>query len=210
MINAILQVIDRLIKLKENRDQRFSNLFEDFIKPTFDQMLMIHNDYIAMFSVAGDLISEGYKGILGGNKQNPEAVRAYLSKIDEAEDYLKKQRQVLEPVRVAIRASATVFREWESGPEEINKFATLIWRYFFCDKTLIVYIPDDQKREIDARQGSRSFDLLDSFNYLRENITGEDFSSGINCVGFHLHGVREAWAKICEAYAQIRLAKATR
>src|SRR5215208_308479 len=52
MVQEIVSVIDKLVALIERRERRQKAIFTDLISPIFDELLLVHKDYIAMFSEA--------------------------------------------------------------------------------------------------------------------------------------------------------------
>src|SRR5213596_737736 len=63
MLNELMSVIDRLIKLKEYRDRRFRSFFKDVIEPAFNDLLLVHSDYIKMFEQTYQLLPKGPRPI---------------------------------------------------------------------------------------------------------------------------------------------------
>lgn len=50
MIEALLKIIDRLIEMKKGRIKSRKQVFDMVLKPTFDDLLAAHGDYIKMFN----------------------------------------------------------------------------------------------------------------------------------------------------------------
>ena len=49
MISDIRALLDRLIQLKNYRNRRYRTLFVDLLEPAFNDLLLVHKDYIQMF-----------------------------------------------------------------------------------------------------------------------------------------------------------------
>jgi hypothetical protein len=49
MIDALVSIADRLIQLKTYRDTRLKELHASLLEPLFDDLLLIHNDYMQLF-----------------------------------------------------------------------------------------------------------------------------------------------------------------
>ena len=68
MINALLSIIDRLIQLRKYRMERIEKAFKELFEPLFNDLLIIHGDYIKMFRETNDLLpwsltAEIYDGV---------------------------------------------------------------------------------------------------------------------------------------------------
>lgn len=49
LIDALVSIIDRLIQLKTYRDTRLQEVYQSLLEPLFDDLLLIHRDYIQLF-----------------------------------------------------------------------------------------------------------------------------------------------------------------
>lgn len=88
MLNVFLSILDRLIKLKEHRDKRVQRIYDDFLEPVFNDLLIVHRDYIQMF----EKVRQTLPSIEECSEL--EGKRKYYS----ARDYLHEKRIEFEPV----------------------------------------------------------------------------------------------------------------
>lgn len=49
MIDALISIADRLIQLKTYGDSRLKELHASLLQPLFNELLLIHNDYMQLF-----------------------------------------------------------------------------------------------------------------------------------------------------------------
>src|SRR4030095_3231402 len=59
MVTELIAIIDRLLKLKEYRERRFRTFFNEVLEPTFNDLLIVHRDYIEMFEETYRLLPKG-------------------------------------------------------------------------------------------------------------------------------------------------------
>jgi hypothetical protein len=59
MISDIRALLDRLIQLKNYRNRRYRTLFVDLLEPAFNDLLLVHKDYIQMFEETRRLLPIG-------------------------------------------------------------------------------------------------------------------------------------------------------
>ena len=135
MLSALLSIIDRLIKLREYRNERVQKVFDKVLEPIFNDLLLVHRDYIQMFQKAGELLPERAYGPAKFNHS-----------LREAADYLRKQRIEFEPARVQLRTMVREIRGTDPtnrkvsfGPEA-DAFVDAVVRYFEGPRGQI-YVP---------------------------------------------------------------------
>jgi len=196
MINALLSFIDRLIRLTEYRNARLDKRFDDLFELTFDDLLVIHTDYIEMFETTKTLLPKPSEEI--GSKR-------YMRRITRATEYLRKKRRVFEPVRVKIRALAMEARDKPSAVEE---------KQFF--NAILNYFPPASLSFGGPSTGTTLLQCLAYFSHgdtVRDAIRFfEDGNGGDirDLVDQLLKESREKWSSICEAYAPLKVEAASR
>ena len=129
MLTELLSIVERLIKLKEHRERRQSKRFDTIIEPVFNELLLIHADYIKMFEKVYDLLPEDAA---------PKQSAKYERKLANAAQYLSEKRLELEPFvakylnagtqkGLAIStASAGMLERIENDREGIQQYASEI------------------------------------------------------------------------------------
>ncbi|HEV7572083.1 MAG TPA: hypothetical protein VGQ21_11350 [Thermoanaerobaculia bacterium] len=118
MLDALLSIIDRLVKLTEGRIKSRKETFATVLDPTFNDLLLIHGNYIDMFE---------RRQIFGGIFPDTELEIQRRLQIAKAE--LREKRREFEPVRQKVRALVSVLAKRELPPEE-RRFVDAVLRYF--------------------------------------------------------------------------------
>jgi hypothetical protein len=101
------KITDRLIELAKYREEKSRRIFDKLIEPIFNDLLLVHKDYLEMF--------EEVRTMLPDSKDGRKKTHRKLS---QAYDYLEKQRRAFEPVREKLRATV---RALPAKPEKDNK-----------------------------------------------------------------------------------------
>ncbi|WP_455205687.1 hypothetical protein [Kaarinaea lacus] len=92
MIDLFLEIIDRLIQLKQYRNQKLRTMFDELIDPIFNDLLLVHRDYVDLF--------EGTLNILPRGVPSSDNATKYLASTEKAAEYLHNKRMKFEPVRI--------------------------------------------------------------------------------------------------------------
>jgi hypothetical protein len=101
------KITDRLMELVKYREEKSRRIFDKLIEPIFNDLLLIHKDYLEMFEEVRKMLPDD-KG--GRKKTEKKLTRAY--------EYLESQRRAFEPTREKLRATV---RELPKKVEKDNK-----------------------------------------------------------------------------------------
>jgi hypothetical protein len=123
MLDSILSVIDRTIRLVERRAKNNRDLFQNHIEPLFDDLSTAHSDYRRMFDDLEDL--------LGRRPSMHTRVRLEL----------ERRRRELEHVREKVRALAHVLQAKRDLPEVDQLFFRSVCRYFSMPSLHLFQVP---------------------------------------------------------------------
>lgn len=181
MLTALLAIVDRLIELVKVRQTQRSNFFQKIIEPSFTDLLMVHQDYVAMFTDVLDLLSS--------QRQMEEDIQR-----EKALQMLKQRRITLEPLREKLRALELV-TESERGQIDKNTYAFL---HALADY-LFIGVNSDERWV--PKPTTIATDLI-SVLQREGSAQARERCSEI------LSSLRQRWSLFCEAYAGLRLAVA--
>ncbi len=177
LVDSLLSIIDRLVELAQVRGKRRVNVFEKLVQPCFDELLAVHNDYIAMLEHAERLLS---KAVL------PEGSVASAKRLEEARAYLAKQRLSLEPVRQKLLALVRVIDSGESSvSQEAQEFLRDVGTYLCLGA------------DVQIRPSTAATTLL-------ERIQLDPGRSRV-LVGELLSSLRVNWARVCEGFMRLKI-----
>jgi len=220
MISHFLSIIDRLIKLKEHKDKRFQDLFQQIIEPIFNDLLIIHSNYISTFLKARARLS-------AISKKNS---REYGKAISEISIWLSERRYEYEPIRTKLKSIAHEMGSYNIS-KEVDYFIDTILEYF-PKKNFLLKKPKSKwyKYKSEMRQkrfywvpGSHLGVLMrriqETSKKLKkdENVSEKElkeylaFRSEIDeDISYTIQLLRDKWSIICESYAHLKCAAVNR
>jgi len=118
VLDALLKIIERLIAIRQGRVVARKELFDKILEPTFNELLLIHGDYLKMFE---DL------RVFGAPRTGGEI--ELIDRAKNARDVLRKRRLEFGPVRQKTRGVSDGLAAQELGDEE-KDFVEAVVRYF--------------------------------------------------------------------------------
>lgn len=181
MLTALLAIIDRLIELVKASQRQRSNFFQKIVEPSFTDLLMVHQDYVSMFTDVLDLLSSQ-----GGVEERVQREKAL--------QMLKQRRITLEPLREKLRA---LERVTESERSQIDK-ETYEFLHALSDYLFIGVNSDERWVP------SRTTIATDLISVLQREGSAQARERSLEV----LSSLRQRWSLLCEAYAGLRLAVA--
>lgn len=191
MIDVLINIIDRLTTIKkakiENRKALLSKIFE----PIFTDLLMIHGDYMKIFTDVHWKLP-GFDPKHPGSWENPEfygdppGSEGYEKKIEAAKSTLKTRRLEFEPVRIKVRAFADTLRSEGLKAEE----------YLFIE-AVIKYFPSGEW----SWNRSISETILHALEWY-----GDDSAFHIGrLLDETINDHKLKWSDVCESFAVLKL-----
>ena len=190
MIDVLIKIIDKLIDLIKGRIQGRKDMFEKVIDPIFNDLLLIHGDYIKMFEHAKWLLpgylegGRGYRASGGGSGEPGRGSKEYEKRLEDAINEIKKRRLEFEPVRSKVRTITKKLGK-KTFPKEETKFI----------KSVLAYFPTADPKVLT----SSASNILE---YLDEH-PNELQLAGV--IGDTIHRHKESWSDVCEAYAELKI-----
>ncbi len=181
MIDTLLQLLDRVIQLSKYRKSKVRTVFHELVQPLFEELLIVHANYIEMFEEATACLED----YLGPNSE--QTVREVI-------DRLKQRRIEYEPVRTKLDAMAGAFF---SASSELEQFGTALFYYF--PKGYLSY---------NVRHHSTTFRVIEQLELLISKQKEEPLRlcmEALEIVDVALMAKREQWARVCEQYAKLKI-----
>lgn len=200
MFDSLTKVVDYLISLKKHRRDERREMFDNIFKPIFDELMIVHADYIEMFEEV-ILMLPGYDSkppgswsdrefsYKWGNREfsfEPPESNADKEKISKARDALKKNRRKFAPLRAKLQAF-DVNELARDLPQEDGAFAIAVTQYF----------PNGQW--LTRTSATKMIDRL-TLAHCDSNIDIERIV--LDTISAH----NQKWVDVCETFAKLKVA----
>jgi len=180
-----------MIQLITYRERRYRVLFNELLGPAFEDLLLVHRDYVKMFGETKRLLPQDDPGA------DPAVFIAHLK---AAAGFLSERRVEFEPVRDKLRALARSMHAEHLDPE-VTIFVQSILNYFH------LWLP--------TKTGSATVGLLGALEYaiVQGKTSPEDLREWWvhieSSVDQLINEQRDLWAQVCEAYVPLKMRAAT-
>lgn len=197
MVESFVAIIDRLIQLKQHRDENLQRIFEKLIEPTFNETLLIHKNYVEMFEEVLAIM-----GIEEGKDDHLRSGEVSQTQAIAAAQRLRERRIEFEPVRRKLASLATEM-DGAHMTHALSMFVTAFQTYFPTGKAV--------------GAGTESRMLLQGLDHWINNSPDPEpagdwlngsrpaASAVVSSVRLTLNRLRTRWALLCEAYATLKI-----
>ncbi|MDH3747339.1 MAG: hypothetical protein OER97_03965 [Gammaproteobacteria bacterium] len=230
VLDTLVSVIDRLIKLKEYRHKGSESRFKDIYRPAFDEMLLVHRDYVSMLNRVLEMIQP-----TGSRRMSWETTQAVGNRTVAALKFLRQRRIEFEPVREKLGDLNGKLKTLDLQPIDTG-FVCALEDYLWPVKVM----ESNQSLEIRAFRGSvlkrvvlklellerlfspetesasillPMFDVRNEYHwidadYLAKRVAVQlvGFSGDVESSIWHL---RTLWSRVCEAYVTLQVASSS-
>lgn len=212
MISQIISVIDRLIQLKEYKDKRNQYIFETLLEPLFNDLLVVHADYISMLEAL-------QKRFLSVSKKD---VEDYTKVISELSGWLKHRAIEYEPHRQKLKSLIGKLDSVGENPL-VDQFIYSVIDYFPDGRLLkrtskwrtkwrgVFYIRSSHYTRL-AGKFNRLHVRIEKGEILSDSeakdfikIYGKSKRSFEKDIAFTLKSCRKKWSIMCEAFAVLKM-----
>ncbi|MDH3747338.1 MAG: hypothetical protein OER97_03960 [Gammaproteobacteria bacterium] len=230
MLDLFLSIIDRLIQLKGFRDARAAKRFQEIYQPSFEELLLVHRDYVGMFTPLSKLDQMHDSS----RRMSWEETQVVGKAVVTALEYVRERRVEFEPVRGKLRALVELLNELDLATAEA-KFIRAVLDYL----SPVTRLEKDESLQIDLGHLGKSVStrvvlelellaelfslehaapsalihpliseyerghLSISEDRLAELIT-QEVAGFIGGVEWHVKHLRIHWSVVCETYAALR------
>lgn len=185
MIGPVTEVVVKLFLMwKEDRNRDLHSDFSEVFEPAFNELLLIHKDYIDMFQKTSRFLFDSERAVEG----------KYVERLRQAAAFLEDRRLDLEPERMKLRALA---KELKYDPSNEGAFVRAVASY------LSAWPPDCT--------GSQSVGFLSRINAVAtqsSSVTESELSAMLLELDTYIHQLtqrqRDCWAEVCETFAPLK------
>ena len=183
MIESVIKVVDRFSDLLKYRQERRRDLFQNLVEPLFNDLMVMHADYIKMFD---DCWSQ-----LLDNKVALQDIAASL----------RQRRLVYEGLRIKSRSIIGALQEYDLD-DEIKKFL----------EAAAYHIPDGKLGPVESTPASMvlskiytATESLVDVPHREGNSPVGDRRRVLDLVISTCNHIRTHWAYICEEYVRVKM-----
>lgn len=185
MLDLLLKVLDKVKELLELRDKRQEKVFEKLIEPVYNEMQLVHQDYVEMLHQLAGLLSTGTES---------EDVAA---KCKKALEFLEPRSLKLEALRAKLRAHSSLVFDDVKLQKDVSSFLEALIDYL--DGGPLPKLTTAGRRSRYARWVS-----------LLRNLThGEVIEDDLHIVQIYalemLEETKASWKNFSEVFAEIRV-----
>jgi len=226
MLEAALAIIDRLISLIKGRIEGRKEMFVQVLEPVFNDLVLIHDDYLKIFEQALSLLrsteddvnrmlGERLDHLRGRADSDRDRLRVEASaeemsgqesaehaRIKAAREFLQDARHELEPLRIKVQAFLSALAEADLAEKE-TKFLQALSHYL-----LVSEFPDNGAY---TTLVSSVVETLESME-IRCTQTAEglvaycgDDRSPADVISQAINDTRLQWSNLCVCYAQLKV-----
>jgi hypothetical protein len=185
VIGPVVEVVVTLfLKWKESGKRDAHSSFHEIFEPAFNELLIIHKDYIDMFQKTSQLLFD--------SEMADE--RKFLESLRDAAAFLERRRTELEPERMELRALA---KELAYDPSRESAFVRAVATY------LSAWPPDSV--------GTASVGLLARIEAIAKqpSVTPSELAAMLVQLDVHINQLtqrqRDCWAQVCETFAPLKV-----
>jgi hypothetical protein len=200
MISMLMSIIDRLIQIKKYSSERLKYIFSEILEPIFNDLSVIHSDYIEMFRYV--------------EKSTPFLwefrLPDYEDKIRASIKYLEDKRVEFEPVRSKIRIMVDELKDLEIN-SEVDSFIESVIKYFPRGNPVIETESEYTVSEANEYR-SASVMLLDNLTELiNSNINNEDIKNQIKELDLKIiiqqtiQNHQSMWEEVCRTFIRLKV-----
>jgi hypothetical protein len=183
IIGSVVKVIDKFTDLLKYRQQKRREFFQNVLEPLFNDLMVMHTDYIKMFE-------DCQEQLLDSNVP-----------LHEIATSLRERRIVYETLRIKSRAIIDALRE-SNFDEEVKKFLT----------AAAYHIPDGKLGPGHLSPAATVLkNIYSTTEFLAEasqqsgNPPVNDRYEVFELVTLTVNHVRTRWASICEEYVRAKM-----
>jgi len=199
MMSSLISVLDRLIQLKEYRTRRLRHIYSELLKPVFDELAVVHGDYVKMFTEVHQKAPFPWERNIPG----------YQDKLKEVVLFLQQRRVELEPARIRIRVMVKELSSLDIN-SEVHSFVNSVIDYLF---TTITFSQENQKLD-ESSYKSVSETILDRLEKaIQEEEVGKLTDDSLDAleidirelIGSVLSYQRDSWEEVCKAFSELKI-----
>jgi hypothetical protein len=186
MFDALVKIIDRLIELAKYREERFRRIFDKLIEPTYEDLKIIHSDYLEMFQTVYDLLPT----------EEENSAAEYTMQMHKAKQFLIEKRKKFAPDRVRFEATArALWQKHDAVSNTVWPFISATLRYLLFNNKSLGF--DETGKAKKRAEATRSAGVLHS-------IENEDRDVK-SLVSRELEDLGKRWEEISSIYAELRV-----